>query len=108
MAGNRRAHAPLLGRHVENSTRAQDLVAALTLWRNLFKDLPGESVDVIFGFSRAATVRHSHQMLAKMCGWNEPEKQAHQHVHIQVDAALIAQLRTGYTELARQACERAA
>jgi hypothetical protein len=38
-------------------------------------------------------------MLAKMCGWNEPEKRSVQHVHLQVDAALIAQLRSGYAEL---------
>jgi hypothetical protein len=39
------------------------------------------------------------EMLAKMCGWNEPEKSAVQHVHLQVDASLIAQLRTGYAEM---------
>jgi hypothetical protein len=38
-------------------------------------------------------------MLAKMCGRNGPEKHDHQHVHLQVDAALIEQLRAGYTEL---------
>jgi hypothetical protein len=29
------------------------------------------------------------EMLAKMCGWNEPEQVKHDHVHLQVDAALI-------------------
>jgi hypothetical protein len=35
------------------------------------------------------------EMLAKMCGWNEPEQVKHDHVHLQVDSALIEQLREG-------------
>jgi hypothetical protein len=38
-------------------------------------------------------------MLAKMCGWNEPEQVKHDHVHLQADSALIEQLRAGYAEL---------
>jgi hypothetical protein len=38
-------------------------------------------------------------MLAKMCGWNEPERQQVQHIHLQVDGALIEQLRAGYAEM---------
>jgi hypothetical protein len=38
-------------------------------------------------------------MLAKMCGWNEPEKQQVQHIHLQVDSALIEQLRADYAEM---------
>jgi hypothetical protein len=40
-------------------------------------------------------------MLAKLCGWNEPEKreERHLHAHMQVDKALLAQLRGGYMEL---------
>ena len=31
-------------------------------------------------------------MLARLCGWNEPEQVKHDHVHLQVDsAALIEQ-----------------
>jgi hypothetical protein len=30
-------------------------------------------------------------MLAKMCGWNEPEQVKLDHVHLQVDSALIEQ-----------------
>ena len=40
-------------------------------------------------------------MLAKMCGWNEPEKVNVQSVEVKVDAALIAQLRAGYSEMAQ-------
>jgi hypothetical protein len=40
------------------------------------------------------------EMLAKMCGWNEPEQVKHDHVHLQVDSALIEQLRAGYGQLA--------
>jgi hypothetical protein len=38
-------------------------------------------------------------MLAKMCGWNEPERVNVQSVEVKVDAALIEQLRAGYVEL---------
>ena len=40
-------------------------------------------------------------MLAKMCGWNEPEKpQEHRHIHhMLVDAALIQELKAGHAEL---------
>jgi hypothetical protein len=38
-------------------------------------------------------------MLAKMCGWNEPEKVNVQSVEVKVDAALIEQLRQGYAEM---------
>ena len=37
--------------------------------------------------------------LAKLLGYNEPEKQKHEHVHMHVDAGLIEQLRAGYGEL---------
>jgi hypothetical protein len=40
------------------------------------------------------------EMLAKMCGWNEPEKVNVQSVEVKVDAALIEQLRAGYAQLA--------
>jgi hypothetical protein len=33
------------------------------------------------------------ELLAKLAGWNEPERTEHQHVHLAVDAGLIAQLR---------------
>lgn len=38
-------------------------------------------------------------MLARMCGWNEPEKVNVQSVEVKVDAALIEQLRAGYAEM---------
>ncbi len=40
------------------------------------------------------------EMLAKMCGWNEPERVNVQSVEVKVDAALIEQLRSGYLEMA--------
>jgi hypothetical protein len=39
------------------------------------------------------------EMLAKMCGWNEPERVNVQSVEVRVDAALIEQLRAGYAKL---------
>jgi hypothetical protein len=38
-------------------------------------------------------------MLAKMCGWNEPERVNVQSVEVKVDASLIEQLRAGYAEM---------
>jgi hypothetical protein len=45
-------------------------------------------------------------MLAKMCGWNEPEQVRHDHVHLQVDSALIEQLRAGYAQLGARESRR--
>ena len=39
------------------------------------------------------------EMLARMCGWNEPERVNVQSVEVKVDAALIEQLRAGYAQL---------
>jgi hypothetical protein len=39
------------------------------------------------------------EMLVKLCGWNEPEQVKHDHFHLQVDSALIEQLRAGYRQL---------
>jgi phage terminase small subunit len=47
------------------------------------------------------------EMLAKMCGWNEPEQVKHDHVHIKVDSALIDQLRAGYAALNARDSSRA-
>ena len=45
-------------------------------------------------------------MLAKMCGWNEPERVNVQSVEVKVDAALIEQLRAGYAQMkATRVCE---
>ena len=44
-------------------------------------------IQVSYGLSKAA------EMLAKMCGWNEPEQVNVQSVEVKVDAALIEQLR---------------
>ncbi|HEY5814301.1 MAG TPA: hypothetical protein VIT23_16805 [Terrimicrobiaceae bacterium] len=45
------------------------------------------------------------EMLAKMCGGNEAEQVKHDHVHLQVDSALIAQLRAGYAELSERSAK---
>jgi hypothetical protein len=50
--------------------------------------------------TRTADGLKAAEMLAKMCGWNEPEQVKHDHVHLQVDSALIEQLRDGYAALA--------
>jgi phage terminase small subunit len=52
--------------------------------------------------TRTADGLKAAEMLAKMCGWNEPEQVKHDHVHLQVDSALIQQLRAGYAELGRR------
>jgi hypothetical protein len=45
------------------------------------------------------------EMLAKMCGWNEPEKVNVRSVEVRVDAALIEQLRAGYTQLSERSAK---
>ena len=45
------------------------------------------------------------EMLAKMCGWNEAEQVKHDHVHLQVDSALISQLRQGYAQLSERSAK---
>jgi hypothetical protein len=49
--------------------------------------------------ARPADGLKAAEMLAKMCGWNEPEKVSVQNIEVKVDAALIEQLRTGYAEM---------
>ena len=41
-------------------------------------------------------------MLAKLCGWNEPERVHSQQVSIQVDAKLLEELRKGHEQLMAQ------
>jgi hypothetical protein len=55
--------------------------------------------------ARPADGLKAAEMLAKMCGWNEPEQVKHDHVHFQVDAALIEQLRAGYAQLAERSAK---
>ena len=45
------------------------------------------------------------EMLCKMAGWNEPEQVNVQSVAVKVDAALIAQLREGYAQLAERSAK---
>ena len=59
------------------------------------------------GFSKPETAKpyealKAAELLAKLAGWNEPEQIKHDHVHIQVDTALIQQLREGYAQLERR------
>jgi hypothetical protein len=53
--------------------------------------------------TRTADGLKAAELLTKICGYNEPEKVDHQHVHLQVDSALIEQLRDGYAALAGRA-----
>jgi hypothetical protein len=48
---------------------------------------------------RTADGLKAAEMLAKMCGWNQPEKVSVHSVELRVDAALIEQLRIGYAEM---------
>ena len=48
---------------------------------------------------RAADGLKAAELVVRMCGWHQPEAVQHSHVHLQVDAALIEQLRAGHTEL---------
>ena len=50
--------------------------------------------------ARIADGLKAAEMLAKMCGWNEPEAVQHSHVHLQIDGALAEQLRAGYQQVA--------
>jgi hypothetical protein len=68
-----------------------------------------ELIEILAETVRAARARSSEarlsdglkaaEMLAKMCGWNTAEEVKHSHVHLQVDAALMEQLRAGHAEL---------
>jgi hypothetical protein len=52
--------------------------------------------------ARPADGLKAAEMLVKMCGWNcwnEPERQQVQHIHLQVDSALIEELRAGHAEM---------
>ena len=50
--------------------------------------------------TRTADGLKAAEMLARMCGWNEPEVRNVNHVHLQIDSALADQLRAGYSQLA--------
>ena len=50
--------------------------------------------------TRTADGLKAAELLSKLCGYNEPEQVKHDHVHLQVDSALIEQLRSGYAQLA--------
>ena len=52
--------------------------------------------------ARPAEGLKAAEMLAKMCGWNEPERVNVQSVEVRVDAALIEQLRAGYAKLGKR------
>ena len=58
--------------------------------------------------ARLADGLKAAEMLAKLTGWNEPDQVKHNHVHLQVDDALIEQLRAGYAELSRRQQQLAA
>jgi hypothetical protein len=45
------------------------------------------------------------ELLAKLAGWNEPERTEHQHVHLAVDAGLIVELRQGCAALAARSAK---
>jgi hypothetical protein len=84
---------------VRNERKAE--MAALTR-----DELVGILTDIIHAArsrileARTADGLKAVEMLAKMCGWNEPEQVKHEHTHLKVDAALIEQLRAGYAEVA--------
>jgi hypothetical protein len=71
-----------------------------------------ELIEILAEIVRAARARSPEarlgdglkaaEMLAKMCGWQEPERVQHQHIHLQVDKELIEQLRAGHAELYRR------
>jgi phage terminase small subunit len=45
------------------------------------------------------------EVLNKMQGYNEPSSVQHNHVHLQVNAALIEELRSGYAQLAKRSAK---
>jgi hypothetical protein len=55
--------------------------------------------------ARPADGLKAAEMLAKMCGWNEPERVNVQSVEVKVDAALIEQLRAGYAQLGERSAK---
>ena len=62
------------------------------------------------GFSKPETAKpyealKAAELLAKLQGYNEPDKSVHNHVHLQVSAELIEELRCGYAELAKRSAK---
>ena len=55
--------------------------------------------------ARTADGLKAAEMLAKMCGWNEPEQVNVQSVEVKVDAALIEQSRAGYAQLSERSAK---
>jgi phage terminase small subunit len=53
--------------------------------------------------TRTADGLKAAEMVAKMCGWNEPERVNVQSVEVKVDAALIEQLKAGHAALLARA-----
>jgi predicted transcriptional regulator len=45
------------------------------------------------------------EVLNKMQGYNSPDSVRHSHVHLQVNAALIEELRSGYAELSKRSAK---
>lgn len=58
--------------------------------------------------TRTADGLKAAEMLAKMCGWNEPERVNVQSVEVKVDATLIEQLRAGHAQLGARERRQAA
>ena len=73
------------------SLKRDELVAILT---DIVKSTPSRLSE-----ARMADGLKAAEMLARTCGWNEPERVNVQSVEVKVDAALIEQLRAGYAQL---------
>jgi phage terminase small subunit len=97
---------PLVAKRIEElQARNERKAEAIALSRD-------ELIEVLTDIVHAARSRLSEarlgdglkaaEMLAKICGWNEPEQVKHDHVHLQVDSALIEQLRAGYAQLSER------
>ena len=85
---------------VRNERKAE--MAAMT--RDDLIQILAETVQAVrsrLSDTRLADGLKAAEMLAKLCGWNEPEKreERHLHAHMRVDKAWLAQLRAGFIEL---------
>jgi hypothetical protein len=108
-------NAPRLRNHPIVAERIEELQARNERKAERIALSRDELIEILAETIRAARTRSSEarlsdglkaaEMLAKMCGWNEPEQVKHDHIHLQVDAALIEELRAGHAQLVERSAK---
>jgi hypothetical protein len=108
-------NAPRLRNHPLVDQRIQELQARNERKAEMAALSRDELVAILAEIVHATSARPSEarpgdglkaaEMLARICGWNAPEKVNVQSVEVKVDAALIEQLRAGYAQLSERSAK---